>query len=119
MLTNNILVMTNYSAKFAVDYIEGGYFDVLTRARDLVHCGHKLLTHPLSGSVKPNETPYKSILLSAKKQSLDFDSLKIIENSITLYSSFEKRNIPDSYLENLQEVDLTLINSAITSHMKK
>jgi len=119
LLTNNILVKTNYSAKFAVDYIEGVLYDVLIRARDYIHNGHQLLTHPLSGSVKPNETPYKSILLSAQKQDIDFSSLKIIENSITLFNSFAKRNIPDNYLENLREVDLTLISSAITSHLKK
>ena len=31
--------------------------DVLIHVRDLVHQGHKLLTHPLAGSVKPMRPP--------------------------------------------------------------
>ncbi len=58
------------------------YLDVLKYVRDRIHEGHKLLTHPLSGSVKPNETVYKTIMISDKQEVLDFDSLKLIEESI-------------------------------------
>ncbi len=54
----------------------------MSYVRDKVHEGHELATHPLSGSVKPNETPYKTIMISEKKGVLDFNSLKIIEDSI-------------------------------------
>ena len=65
LVTNNPLVEAQYSSRFKVVFLNTGLAGVLTHVRDCVHKGHKLLTHPLSGSVKPNETPYKSVLLSA------------------------------------------------------
>ena len=68
--------------------IEGGYGDVLIAVRNKIHKGHKLLTHPLSGSVKPNETPYKSVLISKEAGELDLDSLTIIGHSLESYEKF-------------------------------
>ena len=65
LVTNNPLVEAQYSSRFRVVFLDTNLAGVLTHVRDCVHKGHKLLTHPLSGSVKPNETPYKSVLLSA------------------------------------------------------
>lgn len=93
--------------------------DVLVATRDLVHKGHKLLTHPLSGSVKPNETPYKSILVSDNPQTMDMDSLIIIEDSITTARKFleMKRHIvwPEDILEDFRVIDFELIKNAIQS----
>jgi len=75
---------------------------VLCYTRDKVHVGHKLLTHPLSGSVKPNQTCYKSIMITKDKGPLDVESLRIIENSIAV-----ARTLLDDY----QLIDLRLIES--------
>ena len=37
------------------------------------------MTHPLSGSVKPKETPYKSVLISERKEKVDGESVRLIE----------------------------------------
>ena len=89
------------------------YREVLLLARDAVHAGHKLLTHPLSGSIKPGETPYKSLAISKETGSLDLDSLTLIENCIQTCDKFRIRyeNLPQSILEDFQVVDLTLIQS--------
>ena len=91
MLTNNPLVRDFYTGQMEVDFVDSyGYFDVLDRIRKLVHKGWIIETHPLSGSVKPNETPYKSVILQKTEDGapLDFQSLQIVEKSIETYVKF-------------------------------
>jgi len=98
---------------FNVDYQDVSYSQILCIVRDYIHKGHVLLTHPLSGSVKPNETPFKSIIVSEKANKLDFGSLSIIEDSIACCEKFEKhRKIPESALQDFMEIDYSLIKSA-------
>jgi len=98
---------------FNVEYLDGSYFDVLVLARDYVHKGHKLLTHPLSGSVKPKETPYKSVVISTEAEGLDMQSLSIIEESVACYEKFADREIPPCALVDFMEIDCSLIESAV------
>ena len=63
IITNNPLVRDKYSDK-EVEYYDISYQDVLQLVKNKIALGHKILTHPLSGSVKPKETPYKSIMIS-------------------------------------------------------
>lgn len=71
IVTNNPLVVRELTGQYTVEFVDGTYHDVLVALRDQIHKGHRLYSHPLSGSVKPNETPYKSVLISIKPQSLD------------------------------------------------
>ena len=58
---------------------------VLTAARDRIHLGAKLLAHPMAGRLRPNETPYMTVVLAPPAPStgagtdLDLPSLEIIE----------------------------------------
>ena len=115
LVTNNILVKTNYESRFKVDYSDCSLQEVLTLVRNYVHKGHILLTHPLSGSVKPNETPYKSVLVSGEKGKVDLQSVQIAEESIFAAKKFAYRHIQERYLPDLREVDFTLISSAIAN----
>ena len=72
IITNNSMVRDELSANYQVEYEDISYEDVLRKVRDRVYAGHKLLTHPLSGSVKPNETPYKSVMISTEPEKLRF-----------------------------------------------
>ena len=85
--------------------------------RDRIHDGHLLLTHPLSGSVKPNETPYKSVLISAGKEEVDRRSLTIIENAIDACHKFQDKTgrYGESVLEDFQLIDWTLLESGLAS----
>jgi hypothetical protein len=87
--------------------------DVLLRVRDFIHMGHTLLTHALSGSVKPNETLYKSVLISGEVNGVDESSVIIIGEAILKTQSFAPRNITEKYKKDLQEVDLSLIRSVV------
>lgn len=62
IVTNNPLVLERLGDTHNVEYEDISYESVLERVRDKIHLGHTLLSHPLSGSVKPNETPYLSDL---------------------------------------------------------
>lgn len=118
IITNNILVYEKYKDLYKVEYLEEyTYIDILEYVRDKIHIGHKLITHPLSGSIKPNETPYKSIIISKEKGQLDYDSLKIIEDSIATGIKFiNNKPTPhwtERVLNDFREIDLSLIENAI------
>ncbi|MCC5910280.1 MAG: GrdX family protein [Clostridiaceae bacterium] len=119
IITNNPKVLKNYEDKYKVIFLEGSYLEVLTTTRDLVHKGHELLTHPLSGSIKPNETPYKSIMISQNKEKLNMESLMIIEDSIVTATKFinikKTPSWPEKVLEDFKEIDYTLITSGMDS----
>jgi hypothetical protein len=104
-----------------ITFIDGQYIDVLIAIRDMVHKGSKLMTHPLMGSVKPNETPYRSIIIS-EGTTLDIDSLSIIENSIAVTERFQRDNgVPcwnEAVLDDFRFVDLRLFESALDSIIK-
>ena len=59
VITNNPLVRSRLDDTHEVIYLELSYEELLKVVRDRIYEGHRLLTHPLSGSVKPKETPYK------------------------------------------------------------
>lgn len=117
ILTNNPRVLRLREEGCEVLYAEEPYDGILRRARDLIHQGHSLLTHPLSGSVKPGENPYKSIMLSSRAGALDAQSLELIENAIVT-----ARKFPDlsscwtrKILDDFMLIDETLISSALPS----
>lgn len=119
IITNNKLVFEKYKNTYQVVFDENfSYLDVLEYVRNKIHEGHILVTHPLSGSIKPNETPYKTIMISKKKESsVDFNSLVIIEDSIATAKKFLKDkptpNWPERVLEDFKIIDLSLIENAI------
>ena len=117
IITNNQKVREFFEKERAqVLYIEGDYKDVLYMVRDKVQLNYHLLTHPLSGSIKPNETPYKSIAIK-KERELDFLSLELISNAIEVYKKLQKDlKTPfwtESILEDFRVIDLDLIKNAL------
>jgi hypothetical protein len=113
-VTNNPMVREKAALNGITDrlvYINDGFMNVLTAARDLIHKGHRLLTHPLSGSVKPGETPYKTVILSKDAGELDSDSLRIIEECILTARKLGtgKKQLNEQVLRDFQLIDYTLI----------
>jgi len=119
IITNNPEVKQKYDKEHSIEFVDGSLLDVLITTRDKIHVGHKLLTHPLSGSVKPNETPYKSILISYDRGDLDIDSSVLISSSIETAQKFINTKKPiewnDKILDDFMEIDLSLISSGIES----
>ena len=119
IITNNPMVYENLKEYCQVNYIEERYIEVLKMARDYVHQKHKLLTHPLAGSIKPNETPYKSIVISKNKEKLNFCSLSHIENSINMCKNFvpNTRDYQQEVLEDFRHIDYSLIEAALSPRL--
>lgn len=117
IITNNPLVRDRLGEDHDVEFYECSYEDVLKIVKDEVYRGCKLLTHPLSGSVKPNETPYKSVMVSKKTGEADLMGIDIIESAIASCSKFEFKsdNYQPQVYEDFRLIDYTLISSAIPS----
>ncbi len=118
IITNNSTVCDKLY-KTSVIFVDGSYLDVLYAARDRVHKGSRLISHPLMGSVKPNETPYRSIIIDNRTGALDIDSLLLIEDSIESCRKFLRdRKTPlwgEKILEDFRFLDLKFIESALSS----
>lgn len=116
IITNNPLVLEKLQADIPVVYRDVSYLALLKEVRDRIHMGGRLLSHPLSGSVKPGETPYKSVMLLSGKGAVDERSLELIENAIQACAKFTRRGPyrPDVD-KDFQLIDWTLLESALAS----
>ena len=112
IITNNPLVRKRIQGQ-TLQFHDTDCLGVFKAVRDKIHLGHWLLTHPLSGSVKPGETPYKTVLISEEKAELDKNSLSIIEESIQtcvkLEISAAKKKWNEKILADFQLIDYDLI----------
>ncbi len=119
ILTNNPMVAETFSESFPVEFLaQSSDRDVLMRARDRVHLGHRILTAPLSGSVKPWETPYRSVMMTAgREDGVDYFSLVNMERALSLLQDSKQghRVPPGTADRDYQIVDLSLIKSALPS----
>ncbi len=118
IITNNPYVNEKYKDTMEIMYKdELNYLEILEFLRDKIHAGHQLLTHPLSGSIKPNETPYKTIMISKEKGELDQSGILIVEESIATAKKFQtNKPTPDwveSVLDDFRVIDLSLIENVI------
>ena len=119
LVTNNEKVRTKYGPLCTVRFVDGGHNDVLKTVRDLVHKGHRLLTHPLAGSVKPNETPFRSVALSGEAGAVDLPSLELIEEAMSMCRQFPPRfhrgeDAPPDMRDDFAEIDFRLIDGALS-----
>ena len=121
IITNNPLTANNAGSGNVLRYCEGAdIMDVLLAVRGQVHHGHKLATHPLTSSIKPNETPYKTVLLCGRKEALCPDSLDMVESAVRVSERFLRQNPPRSWsnlpakvLEDLAVIDYDMIKQWI------
>lgn len=97
----------------------GSYEEVLYQVRNRVHAGAHLLMHPLAGSVKPGESPYRSVVIDDTEGALDMRALEIIEGAIdrynTLTSCSRNRVYNEQILTDFQVIDRQLLISALTA----
>ena len=120
IITNNSLSRDKYQELLPVESLEGkGYMDVLLTVRDYIQKGWRLETHPMTGSLKPNQTPYKSIMVSdlPREQEEFYSQEMTIENSILSCRKFLEIKQTPNWTEEIRKdfmiVDLSLIEGAI------
>ena len=113
IITNNPKVSQKYPTVSVL--LDCGVQGVFLAVRDEIHLGADLINHPLSGSVKPNESPYKSIVLSLRRGATDVYSLQLIEGAMEVLVKMPVRDViyMPKVLEDFQVIDLDLLDSAI------
>ena len=116
LITNNVLAMEYCREKMECRFLpDAGYIEVLCEVRDYIHEGHVLLSHPMAGSLKPNQTPYKSIVLEGLPATREeiIESVMLIETSIeTARKFFRGRALPDwpeKIKKDFRTVDLSFL----------
>ena len=121
LITNNPNFLNYKKKDIEVDYRDVDYLKILEIARDYIHVNYELLTHPLYGSVKPNETIYRSIVLKSN-DNLDHNSVVMISEVIETFTKFRKnRETPlwtDTVKEDFGVIDYDLITNAIERIIK-
>ncbi len=119
MVTNNDKAYNKYKEHMECVLLEEGtYLDVLEKVRDYIHLGHKLVSHPMAGSLKPNQTPYKTIVLEKDKSKASreevLESVNMIENAIASAEKFFRGNKlpnwPEYIKKDFKTVDESFIN---------
>jgi len=118
ILTNNPLVRQcmegrgHYTIRFEP---ERSFREILVEARDLVYAGHTLYTHPLAGSVKPNETPYKSVVVSVEPHGFNAQMGEIMANAIAVHDKFTPIGweLNERILSDFQLIDYTLLAGSL------
>ncbi len=118
IVTNNPLVGEKLS-RFEQQICES-YEGVLQAVRNRVHAGARIITHPLAGSVKPGESPYRSVAIDISGEQLDMQSLEIIESALERFTIMVnaktyKRKYNDRILQDFQVIDGQLLLSGLSS----
>lgn len=117
LVTNNDRVYEKYKDTMKVLYIQS-YEEVLVKVRDLVYDRHVLLTHPQASSLKPNQTPYRSVIVYPKRKEDNTEDILLIEKCLETYYQWQKiASTPKKYEERVAEdfktIDLSVIDNVI------
>ena len=116
LITNNPKFNQEKFKDIEIEYFDISYLDVLKKVRDYVHDNYEVLTHPLYGSVKPNETIYRSILIK-RSEKLDITSINLISEAIGTFEKFRNnKRVPlwtDRVKDDFSVIDHDLIINAI------
>ena len=116
IVTNNDRVADKYKDMMKVEMVDS-YEEVLIKARDMVYDRHRLLTHPQAGSLKPNQTPYRSIIVYPSDNSSNMDDVMMIEKAIETFNKFREIKETPKYEEKIandyKTIDLSMIDNVV------
>lgn len=122
LITNNPKFIEENLKDIEIEYSDVSYIDILRKVRDYVHENWEIVTHPLYGSVKPNETIYRTIVIK-ENNSLDITSVNLISDAIVTFKKFRNnREVPqwtDRVKDDFSVIDHDLIINAINRILEK
>jgi hypothetical protein len=124
LITNNVsLRRLIVPFSLATHFVEGSSLEVFITARDAVHLGSRLLTHPLYGNLRPHQQPFRSVLVEKRNVEnpnalVDLESLSMIEEAVLLYRKFKNSlplpaDFPQAVWEDYAFVDLELMKESV------
>ncbi|MCG8514500.1 MAG: GrdX family protein [Halanaerobiales bacterium] len=115
IITNNPLVLEE--VKGVKIELCSDLTEIMTRVRDYIHQGYRLTSHPLAGSVKPVQNPYRSIVINSGPGGLDLFSLQVLESARSkveqFKESYQKQDYHAAVLADYQTIDLSLLKSCL------
>lgn len=117
LITNNNRVYEKYKDRINSFLVEN-YKEVLIKTRDLVYNRHILLTHPQASSLKPNQTPYRTILVYPKEEKDNMKDILLIEKCIEVFEQWQNiAETPKKYSKKVEEdfktIDLSVVDNII------
>ena len=114
-ITNNPMIIKKGSP--VVEAFNVHPLNLYKLVKDEILKGYKLITHPLTGSIRPDISPYKSVVLNSNPGVVDMTSLNIIENAISYTEHLMAGNsIPhwdEASLQDFQLIDLDFVKDLI------
>lgn len=118
-VTNNPLLKERGFSK--LEYYETDVLGLFRIVSQDVSAGFRLLTHPLTGSVRPDITPYKTVLLSKDaEEEADVESVRLIGNAVRYAEDlYRLREVPiykkwgSEAKKDFQLIDLSIIERAL------
>ena len=117
LVTNNDRVYEKYKNQMTVILCDS-YKEVLIKVRDLVHDRHVLLTHPQASSLKPNQTPYRSVIVYPKGDEDNIKDILLIEKCLQVYEEWQNiaptpERYQDKVANDFKTIDLSVIDNII------
>lgn len=117
LITNNDRVYEKYREKMRVILLKT-YEEVLIRLRDMVYDRHILLTHPQASSLKPNQTPYRSVVVYPQGTEDNMKDIMLIEKCIETFGQWQNiAKTPEDYDEKVADdfktIDLSVVDNII------
>ncbi|MGE5381170.1 MAG: GrdX family protein [Methylocystaceae bacterium] len=116
VITNNPLIIESGWPSIQVT---GSIEEVLQKVLEMTLVGYRLLSHPLSGSVKPAVNPYKSILISPAPAGVDYREVEIVLTCLDKVKDMRRQAQSVHWGEvvdaDLRFLDCELIKSGIQS----
>ncbi|GFN22382.1 GrdX family protein [Thermanaeromonas sp. C210] len=119
-----VLIITNNPdikpVRGRVLFVPEGPLSVLREAQKLIFRGYTLLSHPLMGSLKPWQNPYRSVVLlkpPGRPAGLDTRSIILMGNAIAMMEARERevgsqRDYDGETLEDFRRLDRELLGQA-------
>ena len=117
LITNNDKVYLKYKDRLQCIFTEK-YEEVLIKVRDMVYDRHILLTHPQASSLKPNQTPYRSVVLYPQGDEDNMKDILLIEKCLETFKQWQNisltpENYSDKIAEDFKVIDLSIIDNII------
>lgn len=117
LVTNNDRVYLKYRDEIKCILLDN-YEDVLIKVRDMIYDRHILLTHPQASSLKPNQTPYRSIIVYPKNNEDNMNDVLLIEKCLEVFKAWQDIALtPKKYesrvSEDFKTIDLSIIENVV------
>lgn len=79
-ITNNPMLRIHEG--LLTDYKKQSVTELYQRTISELRKGYRLLLHPLSGSIRPDQSPYKSILVTLDQSEPDQEGIRLTEQAV-------------------------------------